>query len=211
MTEVQITNGSVKYGETRKTGDFENKRADVELTFNIGEKQNADEVVLEVSKKAKAYLEEILSGNKPKNLTPMAPRMPKPPETPAQASQSEAQTANLNKQVTTVLPVVAVGGDLSTVQEPTPFQIAQKSVENKQALVIEKIKLASEIINANEITDAQLMDATTKCQQHVKNAPAIRKLLNELGVKAPPGRLIDLPQDKRQPYLEGLSKIKPLA
>lgn len=66
-------------------------------------------------------------------------------------------------------------------------------------------------VTGTVITDAELMDATTKHQQHVKNAIAIKKLIRELGVTTPPGRLIDLAQDKRQEYLDRLKDIKPLA
>ena len=64
---------------------------------------------------------------------------------------------------------------------------------------------------AKEITDKELNDATQKCQSAAKNAPAIRKILGDLGIKTPPGRIIDLPQDKRQKYLDLLLTVKPLA
>ena len=207
MSDVQITNGSVKYGETRKTGDFENKRADVELSFNIDETRdvNAQINAAIVATKQKCF--EMLAGTiqvvatgtavpsklKPENLVSEALKKPPKMPTPAQASKTETQTADLNKQVTT--SDVKVGGDLTEVKEP---MAEQPKATNPQP-------------DSVEITDATLMDATTKCQQQVKNAPAIRKLLNDLGVKVPPGRLIDLPQTKRAEYLTELSKIKPLA
>ena len=64
---------------------------------------------------------------------------------------------------------------------------------------------------AKEITDKELTDSTQQCQAKNKNAPAIRKALNDCGVKHPPGRIIDLPQEKRQSYLDKLKEIKPLA
>ncbi len=71
--------------------------------------------------------------------------------------------------------------------------------------------LMGEESSVKEITDKELNDATQSCQARVKNAPAIRKILAELGVKQPGGRLIDLPQDKRQTYIDKLKEVKPLA
>lgn len=208
MTEVQITNGSVKYGETRKTGDFESKRADVELSFNVPEGKNADELITKVAEKAKEQVFTILGIGKPvkplhgssdtttTQTVKSTPRMPKITETPAQASKAEAQTANLKRQVEVIegcVPTIT-GGDLSVIEEPEV-----------------KLKHASEFApGITDITDLQLMDATRKHQELVKNPVSIRKLINELGVIAPPGRLIDLSQDKRQEYLDKLVLIKPL-
>ena len=204
MTEIQITNGSVKYGETRKTGDFENKRADVELSFNVPEGKNADELIAKVVEKAKEQVFTSLGIGKP--VKPLhgssdttttqtvknPPRMPKITE-PVQASKAEAQTANLTQQVEVATTHnSSTGGDLSIIEEP------------KQVKSVVQIQVDS------EITDLQLMDATRKHQELVKNPVSIRKLINELGIIAPPGRLIDLPQNKRQDYLDKLMLIKPL-
>lgn len=189
-----ITNGSVKYGETRKTGDFENKRADVELSFSLPDGADVDEAIKQVIRQTKTKCFELL-GVKPEALTsealkvstteetkavkPAKPKAPKMPESPS-AEKEEKAVANP-----------------AEISEPVTPANAVEDLED--------------VLGSKTITDAELMDATTKQQEEVKNPAAIRKLITECGVKCPPGRLIDIAQDKRQQYLDGLKTIKPLA
>lgn len=203
--QAQITGGSIKYGETRKMADYENKRADVELAFNVPEGQEHEDVINHVKGLAYRHCAEMLgqslnnmcateiverareaqeklNAGPPKVHSKRAPKMPVPEH--LESAAIVAAKSEVSKPI-----------DPVALEEPEPIKPVVKEA------------LATE----NSITDADLMDATSKHQQHVKNAPAIRKLLNELGVKTPPGRLIDLPQEKRQDYLIRLSQIQPLA
>jgi hypothetical protein len=206
MSNVQITNGTIKYGRTIKTGDFEGKRGDVELSFNIPEGEDAHEAVERVHETVKHHLHLILGHDED---TPDRARPPKPAK--------ETRT-------TKKLPAAAKEETKSaeTVDEPKDPAFLAKELAEKKAAEAK----AGEIVDndplglgdlmgegepAKEITDKELTDATQKCQSRAKNAPAIRKALNELGIKTPPGRIIDLPQEKRQEYLNKLDAIKPLA
>lgn len=208
MSDIKITNGSCKYGETRKTGDFENKRADVELSFNIDETKDVDVQIKAAMVLTKQKCFEMLAGTiqvvsggtavpstKPEQVVSEKlknpPKMPRVPQASAPANPPEAQTAPLNEQVAT--SDVKVGDISSIVEEP----------------VVEKPKAEIKKPPIDEVTDAQLMDATTTFQQKVKNPKEIRKLIGDMsGKPCPPARLIDIPQSKRAEYLAVLATIK---
>lgn len=201
---MQVTNGTVKYGETRKIADFENKRADVELIFTIAEQEEYSAAIDAVKSVAIQKCRDMLG--QPTTLkmpevvlvgqeltgAQVLERMnevlePKPAKTKKPPKMPVAENA----------PVIAA--DPAEIIEPVVETLVQDSLDDILPPLTE------------EITDATLMDATTKQQQQVKNPVAVRKLITECGVKCPPGRLIDIPQDQRQKYLDGLKLIKPLA
>ena len=206
MSNVQITNGTVKHGRTVKTGDFENKRADVELSFNIPEGEDADAAIAHVHQKAKAHLTQILCEEAPQApAKAAAPRKAAAPKVPVPATVAQPSAPKVDASVIEDAPVEE--------QEKVPgFLTGGKSAAVQDRDEIDNFIYQDEgAETAREITDKDLNDATQKCQAANKNSPAIRKLLNELGIKVPPGRIIDLPQEKRQVYLNKLLEIKPLA
>lgn len=198
MSNIQITNGVIKYGRTIKTGDFESKRGDVELSFNIPEGEDHDTAVAHVQEKAQGHLFSLLGH--PGDTTDRA----RPPK----ALKEEKPVAKAPKK----LPAAVV--DASVMEDPeVPPLLRGKVAAQKPAEVVEENidDLLQEGEEVAQVTDQELNDATQKCQSRAKNAPAIRKLLGELGVRVPPGRIIDLAQEKRREYLNRLEEIKPLA
>lgn len=210
--EVQITNGSVKYGETRKIADFENKRADVELSFNVAEGQDyhgALETVIRLTKtkcfemlSGKPAPEHLISAALQSQLISAAMQSPPPSQNITATEVEERVKAHSKAAHSRRAPVPKMPEPLKSmdvVSDPAAIAEPAPSVADLGALA------------EPAITDAMLMDATSKQQERVKNAVAVRKLINECGVKTPPGRLIEMPQDQRQKYLDGLKEIKPLA
>jgi hypothetical protein len=198
MTNVKVTNGVIKYGRSIKTGDFESKRGDVELSFTIAEGADADEAIAAVEGMAIKHVFDILghqedSARKAAPKAEAAGKAPKPPKATAAATTKAA--------------------DASDVEEPPAPKFIEKEVAAKAAAAPAEENLDDLLCMepTKEITDKELTDATQKCQAAVKNAPAIRKLVADMGVKMPPGRIIDIPQDKRQEYLDKLKEVKPLA
>lgn len=193
---AQITSGTVKYGETRKMADFENKRADVELSFNIPDGQDIEKAIEEVTHAAKEKCFNMFGCHYAPVLLPVGsdptPGAINPPSLPKVHNKRAPKMPAPEHLVSEAMKSPPF--DPAALEEPVanPTPISAGSVEKV-------------------ITDAELMDQTTKHQQMVKNAIAINKLINELGVKKPPGRLIDLPQEKRQEYLDRLKLIQPLA
>lgn len=200
-----ITNGVIKYGETRKIADFENKRADVELSFTAPESTTQIAAfITAIQDEAKFRCHQMLGiSAKPEHLVSQALAFPN------LLSDTEVadKRAKVHNRRAPKMPVA----ESVTVTPADPAAMAEPEQYGKP--VPEQIKEAA--IAAGDpsfvITDTDLLDATTKRQQDVKNPIAIRKLLGDLGVKTPPGRLVDLTQDKRQAYLDGLKDIKPLA
>lgn len=202
-----ITGGTIKYGETRKMAEFENKRADVELAFNVAEGEDAAKAIEVVKDLARNHCHTMLAG------VSNAPKYGNAPALAVAVAFNDEPQASIVNEANPLTTTKSRG------RKPAPKMPAQeeKITTVEAEIVIPEPPAApkAEVVIAEPvkdgITDAELMDATTKCQQKVMNAPAIRKLLNECGVKAPPGRIIDLPQDKRQTFLNGLNSIKPLA
>lgn len=202
--DATITGGSIKYGETRKMADFENKRVDVELAYNVAAGRNADEAMQQVAMMATKQCQKMLDGKAP---------------IPEWVSKSIVPSVGLadtpEKSTTLKQPKRAPKMPVAENMPPNSAPVAEIKAVDPAALE-EPIDAAKPLPEAQTsdapiITDAELMDATSKHQEQVKNAIAIRKLMNDLGLKAPPGKLIDLPQDKRQEYLDKLILIKPLA
>ena len=196
---VQITNGKINYGRTIKTGDFESKRGDVELSFSIPEDESHDIAVRHVHFVAKKHLHEILGHPEDKVVLGVA-------EAPAKPSAK----AEKPKTAAKIPATVAKTDDAASVEEPgekTPAFLGKKD----EAIEDSIDDLLGIDVAAKDITDKELTDATQKCQSQHKNPTAIRKILTDLGIKMPPGRVIDLPQAKRQEYLDKLLEVKPLA
>lgn len=196
MTNIQITNGVVKYERNIKTADFEGKKASVELSFNVPDGEEAGEHIAYVTILAENHVHAALGLDKTKSqVTPTAAAPAKteaaPATKPAPAAKGKAKVAK--KAV-----------DPASVEEEEPEDDSSNSGDGLDDLFGLNEALA-------EITDKALNDAVQKQQDAVKNAPAIRKLLNEFGIKTPPGRLIDLEQSKRADFIAKLQLIKPLA
>ena len=191
---VQITNGSVKYGRTVKTGDFEGKRGDVELTFNIPEGDDIDAAVLHVQEKAVGYIHSLLGQQEDKTILALA-----------------GKKAKKLPKATVVEPEEDVADDRATPPFLKKEVAAQKATKEEEAVEEENIDDLLGGEEVKEVTDKEITDAVQKCQARAKNAPAIRKLLGDYGIKVPPGRTIDVPQAKRSEFITKLDDIKPLA
>ena len=220
MSEVQVTNGTIKYGETRKIADYENKTGHVELSFNIAEGQDPHEAIETVHMMAKEHLHAMLHGTKRSDVSPAK----EPTAAKAPAAKAVKATAKPAANPVAEQPAAKPTVDPAAVSDNMPPVPAALRREKPAAATVEEptaVSAEEEDIDAllglgdapaaKEITDKELTDATQKCQSANKNAPAIHKAIRECGVKSPPGRIIDIPQDKRQTYLDLLKEIKPLA
>lgn len=209
---TQVTNGVVKYGRTVKTGDYENKRADVELSFTVAEGENPEHAIFTVGNMAAAHCNAILNvPNETPVAKPAAAEAPKSVKKAAKVeSKAEAPKAETVEVDEAEVPAILKGKML----DPTTGKPAMKNgeiVDNDPLGIDDGLgDLLGIAEPAKEVTDVALHDATQKCQDETRNPLAIRKLLDSLGIKAPL-RVIDLAQEKRPAYLEGLKKIRPLA
>ena len=202
---MQVTNGVIKYGETRKIAEYESKTASVELSFTIAEDEDADHVTNAVGEMVHRHFENMI-GAKLAGVSPAATTAkPAATKAPAKAPKIPATPAAEK-------PAAKPAADAaSMVEEPeAPAATAKAEVQAPEDDGLGDL-MGGAPAAATPITDKELTDSTQQCQAKNKNAPAIRKALNDCGVKHPPGRIIDLPQEKRQAYLDKLKEIKPLA
>lgn len=199
MSNLQITNGTVKYGRTVKTGDFESKRADVELAFSVPEGEDAENVIERVQDIAMQKCEAILGFSV----------KAKPAKKDAAVAE-EKPAAGKAKKIPAVETSAEVEEPVAVAAKPAVAAKAGAAEEVGEDNIDDILGMEAPA-KEKEITDKELNDATQKCQAENKNSPAIRKLIEEAGVKSPPGRIIDIAQNKRQGYLDGLKKVKPLA
>lgn len=216
---VQITNGRISYGQTVKTGEWENKKGEVELSFSVAEGTDADAAIKQVQTQCRAHLHTMLglafseqhahlegpgnpAGSAAGTKPAAAPKAPKAPK----AAAKNAADASIIDDLTATGAAAGQAGEGTAAHADDAGQASAAGEENLDDL------LGGTITDApKEITDKELNDATQACQARAKNGAAVRKALNDLGVKTPPGRIIDLPQDKRQAYLDKLKAIQPLA
>lgn len=198
MPNVTITNGTVKYGRTVKTGDFESKRGDVELSFTVAEGEDANAAITKVERMAIGHVFDILGVKEDSTRAVHVEVAKSEKEKPAKAPKMPTAV-----KPAVIEPVDDLMSDIDGTISQTVAPVVESVDDGLGDLLGESV--------TEEITDKELMDAAQKCQSANKNSPAIRKILSDLGVKVPPGRIIDVPQAKRQTFLDSLKEVKPLA
>lgn len=206
---MTITNGTIKYGQTVKTGDYENKRADVELSFTVPEGEDAQGHIEHAHELAKHHCHRILgqASNSPaSNPTAAAPVKI---EAVAPVAKPTPVARGKSKLAATKASAEAIDARTESQEEAQPAILQKDTSKEKEESSLDDLLGLNEA--PTEITDKALNDAVQKQQDAVKNAPGIRKLLNEFGIKTPPGRLIDLEQSKRADFIAKLQLIKALA
>lgn len=227
---VQVTHGKVSYGRTIKTGDFESKRADVELAFSVEEgasMTSAGKAVAEIELLCIKRVFEIL-GQKDdeRNINKAAKTLGAATEDENEEqreARSEVRKTLLPAKATKMPKAAAKADAADVVEEPLPaFLESEKEKLKPTAKAVDAAEVVEEEVEDDdlgdllgtdepkEITDKEVNEATARCQQENKNGVAIKKILAEFGVKAP-ARAIDMAQDKRAAYLEKLKTVKPLA
>lgn len=183
---AQITGGAVKFGRTVKTGDYENKRGDIEFSFNVGEGESETDIVTHATTLAQIKLANLLglqvSGTAPVQEPKDRPRPGRPPGSGAKPPAQPADPAEVvpeppAKANTTV---AATGADPAAVADDLMTGIAP------------------------EITDKSLAQAIADHNEKIQNTLAIRNLIGAYGV----GRATEIPQAKRSAFLTELRAIK---
>ena len=213
---MPITNGTFKYEQKIKTGDYEHKLSMAELAFTLPDGEDIRHKLDYVRGVAQHHVHATL--NAPPVTVSNISVEPKAPANKAPA-KGAAKAAEKAAEKTVV--------DASVIEDDKPAFLKDKHLNPttgklvSEEVAAENAKAAAEVVDdglgdilgeaPKEITDKELTDATQRCQAANKNSPAIRKALKDVGVVSPPGRLIDIAQDKRQKYLDILKEVKPLA
>lgn len=216
---ASITSGTIGYTRALNLGDYNSKKADVTLAFTLNEGDNLDGILSEVSQLCVFKAHEILNRLSAGAATRSTPQVSEgAPDTaaPAEGTAPAATTARKGRPPRAnkgpqADPTAVV--DAEVVSDPThgegdviPNDDDQPEPEQlDDASVVEDEDWSAA---APEVTDKDLVEAISKHNQVVKNAPAIRALIGEF-VEAP-GQAKDIPQEHRASFLEKLKKVPAL-
>lgn len=194
-----ITNGTVRYERTVKTGDYENKKAAVELVFSVEDGESHEVILNSALKTAHDKVHQTLGIKS------------------ASASAASVPATDAPPKAAPVKPKTRTKADIEA-EHPANA----KAVETKQAISTgaERVDPAA-VTDASEvqddllvgaqadITDKFLQESVAAVYHRTKNKPAIMKLI---GKHAGVGKSAhDTPQAVRQLFLDELNAIQPLA
>lgn len=206
---LRINGGEVSYGRTIKTGDFENKRVDVKISFSVDEGDDDYETLIAMAGNIACHrCHNLLGLDAPKASTaPLQARSaPALPSAPASASAPAAAVAG-----------APAGGDepkrgRGRPPKPKPAPADELSLEDDTpapAVAADDLDLDSAETTA-QITDKDLEDAIRAHNAKVKNGVAIKKLIGDF---TPKGQLVSfrvIPQEDRAKFLSELTKVPAL-
>jgi|ERR1700688_74368 len=188
---AHISGGEVTYGRTVKTGDYENKRIDVKLTFGVDEGEDVTAILDRVSLLALNKAHEIL-GLPQKKVEAVVPQT--------------AKTVKAAKEATAAVTAV------ETTQKAT--KPAAETVEEPKAQIstgaerVDPAQVADELDETPaDIMDAQLADAAKQKNATLKDPVRIKALRDKYAGKTP-SILSEIPKDKRQAFLDELKKMQ---
>ena len=198
----RITGGEVTYGRTVKTGEYENKRVDVKLSFGVDESESHETALGLSAASAVAKAHEMLGmapvvSASPKPVTRRTASVPGPTETPA-------PTANSNRSGVPPTPGSVLGAEDPITGIPEGLKAANRA--NPAEPVDPLGDVLGDAAPPAEVTDKALVEAVTRHNGKIKNPIAIRELLTKYmgGVT---GTLITLPKDKRAAFIAELEQI----
>lgn len=191
---AHISGGEVTYGRTVKTGDYENKRVDVKLTFGVDEGEDVEAILTKVSITAVRKAHEMLGIPAPAAAT--AAVAPKSAATTAKATEAAAAVTAVEK---TQKPAQAPKPAAEAVEEPAQISTGAERVDPAQ--------VADELDEVAPITDAQLADAAKTKNASLKDPVRIKALRDKYAGKTP-SILSEIPQEKRAEFLAELKKMQ---
>jgi hypothetical protein len=210
---AQITGGKVSYGRTVKTGDYENKKVEVELTFSVDPGENYAELFDLASRQVVRRCEEMVKGKEWAAAEAVT----------AKATESATWTAPTDVKPTTVEAVGA--GEAKPKRgpgRPKKEAVAKDEPEVAEAKVEKRAKKDAELADAEidhpgftpippkadaePITDKKLMEAV---QQKAKTVgPDKVKALRNKFTGSQVNPIVTLAQDQRAAFLEALKVLE---
>lgn len=200
---MTITSGSVMYGRTIKTGDFENAKAEVRFDFNVAEGADHSKVVASAAAQAHQKAHEMLGLKVDRVASTLAAVPPPPPPQAALPPPSSGLTPELAERRKPGRPPLT-----KNKPDPTPPPQDDPLGEVEMPAASDGLDdLLGEAPAVKEVSDKELQDAITACNARIKNATAIRALIGEF--VPPPGRSASMEQSKRPDFIRKLNALKP--
>jgi hypothetical protein len=169
----------VRFERTIQVAQYEPKKAAVELSFVVTDGDTHTEIARQAALEAITLTENILRANVVQAPAPSAPVERKPKP----AAEPDINAGQVVKDPASV----------EEIEEPKPARADPAAVVDEAPVV-------------KEIPDKTLVDACSKTSKETQNSEAIRALISEY--VAPPGRVANIKQEKRQEFLDRLGKIE---
>lgn len=218
----QITGGKVLFGRTLKTGDYENKRVDVEIAFSVGDGESHDAILNTAAGVAHGKAHEMLGIKAPSpSLAAAGGTAPAVPpnvivET-AGPAEAAAKTGAKTTRKPAKPPADPAAVDVVGEQKPAASTIAASAGATVAASApggassADPAAVDDELFSAApaEVTDEALMSAITKKNAEIKNPGAIRALIGKYVPAPKQAREID--QAKRSAFLKELETLQKAA
>lgn len=211
---AQITGGKIYYSQTRQAAQFEPKKAEVELSFIVGEGEKFEDIAKLAEDFAINKVQEMIGAIAAPAVRAVKLVTPKPAvdtTTPPPANSKEAyaaKEANVKKDAAaapkTSVPKAGPKADkpaISTGEERVdPADVGTS--DDDLLGVVETVTIPA----AKTITDQDISSAITKVNQVINNPVALRALVATF--VDPPKGSRDIPQEQRQAFLDKLNAMK---
>ena len=186
-----ITGGMVSYERTVKTGDYENKKFRVELSFSVEDGEDYTLIFNHAALATVAKVHEMLG------IRGAAKVVQAVGVTPQSATEAKELYAEKASQPT-----------VKRAAPPKPPVVAKPTlaVDNTLADVVDDLGLEEVATVAPIITDVELVERVKAHNQKINNAVAIKQVMQTFGIAAPK-TLRDIPADKRAEFLAKVEKL----
>lgn len=228
--QAKATGGSVLYGRTVKTGDYENKKAEVRLDFSFGDTDDQAGFLQGIIEQATFKTHEILftisagaasraavQAKAAENTaqSEVAPagargRAGRPPASRADTVGGVVDPATLKADSASAAEVVEELPGEDNASAPTSHGPAGSGTpadvlaSTDAAAAVDESLFAAD---AAEITDVELTGAVTRKNAEIANPPVIRALIGSF-FREPQGKQVkDIPQAQRRAFLDKLAGL----
>lgn len=216
-----LTNGVVKYERTVKTGDYENKKLSIELSFNIEEGAAADpagivdqaidlvhtKLGLKAAAPRSTSVAEIVAKALETKAAETANKAAAVDTTAADAAKAAFAAKNEKEAKAAAAKAAKDAKDAKAAAEKQQ-QIQTQPEDRKPAEIVEDfVDLGDDDLmngDAPEITDKDLQDKITARNGVIKSAVSIKKLIGKYAPTAG-----QIPQVQRAKFLEELAVLQP--
>lgn len=217
---AQITGGKIFYSQTRQAAQFEPKKAEVELSFVVGEGESYEQIAKIAEDFAIAKVQEMIGAKAAPAPKTVQPAPPKPAvDTAPKTSKGVDTTPVAGKEAY----AAAQKASVPAAGKKTPPKAAAK-VEEKPQISTQPENRAdpadmSDVATSDDdilgsavvvevpttISDQDLTSAITKVNQKLNNTVIIRQLVATF-VQPPKGSR-DIPQEQRAEFIEKLNGL----
>lgn len=204
-----VTGGVVRYERTLKTGDFENKKIALELSFILSDDDNMDAALDKVGDQAVAFVHGKLGINevatKVKTMhAAAAGKVPATKEAYAETKAQETAPARRRPPASAAKTTAPADDDIMGGVGGATGQAISGGGE-RVPVVTDDDPLG--FLDASpEITDQQIVDRIGVVNGKIKNPVAIKGLISEFA-GPPPKTYKDIAQPKRQAFLDKLNAL----